>query len=240
MALMMDRRVGGAADRRAGDDHVLERGAGHDVGGLQVLPHHLDDALAGLVGGLAALAVRRRDGGRAGQRHAERLGEGVHGRGGAHGVAMPDGRRRRADDVHELRVVDVAGRMALARLPHDRAGAGAVAHVPAVEHGADIQRDGRQVDGRRRHQAGGRGLVAAGGQDDPVERIAVEHLDEAEIGEVAVERGGRPLAGLLDRMHRELEGDPARRRDALADALGELEMVAVARATGRSPSGRCR
>ena len=42
------------------------------------------------------------------------------------------------------------------------------------------------------------------GQHDAVERIAVQHLDQAEIGEVAVERGGRPLAGLLDRMAREI------------------------------------
>ena len=66
-------------------------------------------------------------------------------------------------------------------------------------------------------------------QHDAVERIAVEHLDQAEIGEVAVERRGRPLAGFLDRMHRELEGDAAGGADALAHALGELEVVAVAR-----------
>ncbi len=76
--------------------------------------------------------------------------------------------------------------------------------------------------------AGRRGLVAAGGQHDAVERIAVQHLDQAEIGEVAVERRGRPLAGLLDRMHRELEGDAAGVADALAHALGQLEMMAVA------------
>ena len=49
-------------------------------------------------------------------------------------------------------------------------------------------------------------------QHDAVERIAVEHLDQAEIGEVAVERRGRPLAGLLDRMHRKFERDAAGRR----------------------------
>ena len=76
--------------------------------------------------------------------------------------------------------------------------------------------------------AGGRGLVAAGREHDPVERIAEEHLDQAEIGQVAVERRGRPFAGLLDRMHRELEGDAAGVVNALAHALGELEMVAIA------------
>jgi hypothetical protein len=39
---------------------------------------------------------------------------------------MADGRRGRADDVDELLVVDVARRVALARLPHDGAGPGAL------------------------------------------------------------------------------------------------------------------
>ena len=48
----VDRRVGRAADRRVDDDGVLERFARHDLRGAQVFPHHLDDALAGLVGDL--------------------------------------------------------------------------------------------------------------------------------------------------------------------------------------------
>ena len=125
-------------------------------------------------------------------------------------------------------VVDLARGKLLARLPDDRARAAALAVPPAVQHRSAGEDDRRQVDGRGRHDAGGRGLVAAGGQHDAVERIAVEHLDQAEIGEVAVERGGRALAGLLDRVDRELEGDAAGGADALADALGELEMVPVA------------
>jgi hypothetical protein len=113
----MDRRIGRAADRRAGDDRILEGGAGEDVRRLQILAHDLDGAQAGLVGDLAALAVRRRDRGAAGQRHAERLGHGVHGRGGAHGVAMADRRRGGCDDVDEFLVVDLAGRNDPARLP---------------------------------------------------------------------------------------------------------------------------
>src|SRR5262249_22987858 len=50
----------------------------------------------------------------------------------------------------------------------------------------------------------------------------------AEIGEVAVERRGRTLAGFLDRMDRELEGDAAGVVDAFAHARGELEMMAIA------------
>ena len=70
----MDRRIGRAADRRAGDDRVLERGAGQNVGRFEILAHDLHGAHAGLIGDLAALAVRRRDRGAAGQRHAERFG----------------------------------------------------------------------------------------------------------------------------------------------------------------------
>jgi hypothetical protein len=66
------------------------------------------------------------------------------------------------------------------------------------------------------HQAGRRGLVAAGGEDDAVERVAVQDLDQAEIGEVAVERRGRAAAGLLDRVDRELDRDAAGIADAVA------------------------
>ncbi len=48
--LKMDRRIGRAADRRAGDDRVLERGAGQNIGRLEVLAHDLDGAHAGLIG----------------------------------------------------------------------------------------------------------------------------------------------------------------------------------------------
>ena len=71
----VDRRVGGAADRRADDDGVLEGGAGHDVRRLEILAHHLHDALAREIGDLAALLVRGGDGGAARQHHAERLGQ---------------------------------------------------------------------------------------------------------------------------------------------------------------------
>ncbi len=48
---------------------------------------------------------------------------------------------------------------------------------------------GGDVDRRGGHERGWRRLVAADGQHHAVERIAVENFDEAEIGEVPVERG---------------------------------------------------
>src|SRR5262249_5077070 len=59
--------------------------------------------------------------------------------------------------------------------------------------------------------------------------IAEQHLDQAEIREVAIERRGRPLTGFLDRVARELERDAAGAADALAHAMRELEMMAIAR-----------
>ena len=227
--LDVDRGIGRATDRRVHDDGVDEAVLGQDVRRLQVLMDHFDDALAGPVGDFLAIAVGRRDGGRARQLHAEGLGERVHRRGGAHGVAVSGRGGGRGHQLDELFVADLAGRHHLAGLPHDGARTGALPAEPAVQHRADRQGDRRNIHGRRAHQHGGGGLVAADGEDHAVERVAVEHFDEAEIGEVAVEPGGRALARFLDRMDRELDGDAARFADAFAHALGKFDVVAVAR-----------
>jgi hypothetical protein len=57
----------------------------------------------------------------------------------------------------------------------------------------------------------------------------VQHLDQTQVGEVAVDRRGGALTGLLDRVHRELERDRAQLPDALAHPVGEHQVVAVAR-----------
>ncbi len=224
----VDRGVGRAADRRIDDDAVLERLSRQDVGRFQVFPDHPDNARPGLIGDLAALAVGRRDRGTARQRHAQRLGQRIHGGGGAHGVAVADRRRRGGHDIHELLVVDLAGGHAFARFPDHGAGAGALAIVPSVEHRPAGQHDRRQVDGRRRHQAGRGGLVAAGGQHHAVQRIAEQDFDQSKIGEVAVERRGRALAGFLDRVHREFHGDAAGGADAFPDPMGQIQVMAIA------------
>ena len=114
-------------------------------------------------------------------------------------------------------------------MPDDGAGADEFSVVMAVEHGTAGQHDRRDVDGRRRHQAGRSRLVAAGGQHHPVERIAVKHFDEPEKGEIAVERGGRTLAGFLQRVDRKFHRNAAGLADAVFDAGGELQVMAVAR-----------
>ncbi|GCC49256.1 hypothetical protein chiPu_0033687, partial [Chiloscyllium punctatum] len=94
----VDRRVGRTADRGVDHDAVLERFAGQEVRRLEVFPDHVDDALAGLVGDLATLAIGRRDRRAARQREAECLGQRVHRGGGAHRVAVADRGRRGGHD----------------------------------------------------------------------------------------------------------------------------------------------
>ena len=100
--------------------------------------------------------------------------------------------------------------------------------MPAVEHWAAGEQDGGDVHRGRAHQHGGDGLVAAAGQHHAVERVAVQHLDQAEIGQVAVERRSGALAGLLDRMDREFERDAAGVADTVAHALRQVDQMAVA------------
>jgi hypothetical protein len=85
------------------------------------------------------------------------------------------------------------------------------------------------VDGGRGHQARGRRLVAAGGQHDAVEREAVQDFDEAQIREIAVQRGGRPAALLGERMHRKLHRNATRVADARFRARREFDVMPVAR-----------
>ena len=101
--------------------------------------------------------------------------------------------------------------------------------------------DGWNVDRRRRHDAGRRRLVAPGREHHAVDEVALhQDLDEAEIGEIAVKRRGRPLSRFLNRMHRKFERQSSGCGDAVAHALGEFEMVAIAGREVRAGSGRCR
>src|ERR1700710_1979051 len=141
---------------------------------------------------------------------------------------MPDRGSGRSHHVHETGVVDLAGREAFASVPDDRAGAGKLAVIPAIEHRSARQHDGRNVDRRGGHQARGRGLVAAGGEEDAVNRIAVQDFKETEISEVAIEGSSGALAGFMDRVNRKFERNAACVADAVAYAGRQLEMMAVA------------
>jgi hypothetical protein len=148
-------RVGGAADGRVDHDGVEKASRVRMLDGRRS-SRHLDDALPGGIGHLAALAVGRGNGRAARQRHAQRLGQRVHGRGRAHGVAVAGRRRRGGGDLQEF-VVDLAGGQLAAAFPDGRARTDQLALDPAVQHGAAGQHDGGNVDRGGGHQL--RGVV---------------------------------------------------------------------------------
>ena len=51
----------------------------------------------------------------------------------------------------------------------------------AVQHRPARQEDGRQVDARRPHEQRGRGLVAAGEEDDAVERVGADAISSTSM-----------------------------------------------------------
>ncbi len=221
-------RVAGAARAADHRQRVEEALAGEHARGAQVFVRHLDDAAAGGIGHLAAFAVGRGDGRAAGQRQAQRLGHRVHGGGRAHGVAVAGRGSAVAGALQELFLVDLAGRQHAAAAPDDGARADQFVVVPAIEHRPAREHDGGDIDGGGRHDAGRRGLVAAGGQHHRVDRVAVEDLDQAQVGEVAVQCGRRPAAVLEDRVDREFDRDAARVADAVAHPARQFEVDAVA------------
>ena len=61
-----------------------------------------------------------------------------------------------------------------------------------------------------------------------IDRVAVQHLHQAKIGEVTVQRGSRTLAGFLDRMDGEFQRPAAGRANAVAHAACQFDMMPVA------------
>ena len=141
---------------------------------------------------------------------------------------MTDAGRGRQNEIHETIKVDLACGIAPARFPFDGAGARKFALEMAVEHRAARKHDGGKINGCSRHEQRRRGLVAACQQHDAVERIAIEDLDNAEIGEISMKCGRGPDPRFLQRMHRKFERDAARIADAVAHAAREFEVMAVA------------
>ena len=117
----------------------------------------------------------------------------------------------------------------LASFPDNGARAGALAIVPAIEHGSARQNNRGNVDGGGGHDTGGGGLIAAGCQHNAVQRIAVQDFHKAQIGQIAVKGRGGALAGFLNGMNRKFKGHAACGCNAVTHALGQFKMVSVAR-----------
>ena len=221
--------IGRTADGRNCGDGIEKRFARENFRRAQIFVRELDDAAPRFVGNLAAFAIGRGNRRAAGQRQAEHFGDRVHRRRRAHRVAVAQRWRRSRGRIEELLFVDLARGELAARTPDDGAGPDEIAIVPAVEHRPSREHDGRNIDGRCRHDLCRRGLVASGREHHGIDGIAVQDLHESEIGEIAIERRGRPAAVLENRMQREFHRHAAGVADAFAHALHRLEMHAIAR-----------
>ncbi len=202
-------RVGRAAERRDCSDRVEERFARENLRRTQIFERHFDGATACFIRHLTALAIRRGNGGTTRQREAERFGDGIHRRCGAHAVAVAGRGRRGGGGIEKFLLGNLTGGETAAALPDHGARADQFIFEPTIEHRAAGQHDGGNIDGRGGHHRGGRRLVAASREHDGVDGIAVQNFNQAQIGQIAIQRRGRAAAVLEDRMRREFHRNAA-------------------------------
>ncbi|MCY1235289.1 hypothetical protein D9M72_478990 [compost metagenome] len=177
--------VGRAADGAVDADGILKGFLRQNVGRLQVLLHHVDDAAAGELGDHSTACVDGRNGRVAGQRHAERFGHRGHGGSRAHGHAASGRTGHALLGVHEFCQRHLAGLHHLGELPDRRTGADILAAPFAVQHRAAGDENNRDIDAGSPHQQARRGLVAAAEQHDAIDRIAADRLFDVHRCKVA-------------------------------------------------------
>ena len=185
----MDGGVGGATDGAVDDDGVLERRGGHDLAGGDVLLHQLHDLPAGIAGVLDDVPHGGGSQSRAGQRHAQSLGDALHG-----GCGAQEGARAHGRAAGQLIIPHFPGRDGVLALltQGDVAGHQGRGHVGAGPHGAAGHEDGGDVHPGRSLQVGGNGLVTAGRQD---------HAVPGHCGGVDLHHVGQCLTGSQHHVH---------------------------------------
>mmetsp|Transcript_27229 Transcript_27229/g.49822 ORF Transcript_27229/g.49822 Transcript_27229/m.49822 type:complete len:398 (-) Transcript_27229:650-1843(-) len=228
--IQMDRRVGGSANGRVDNDCVFKGFARHDIGRAQVFPDHIHHTATGFIGHLPAFTIWCWDRRSPRHLHAQRLGKRVHRGRCTHRVAIAHRGGGGGNKFHKPIVVNLARGQHFTGLPDDGAGPCTLALEPAVQHGADRQGDGGDVNRCSRHQQGRGGFVTADVQYDAVQRIAKKGLHQRQIGKVAVQHCCGPFAGFLNGVHGHLDTGAARRDDTVAHPFGQFQVVSVARA----------
>jgi|GEM_PF-6995797 len=99
----------------------------------------------------------------------------------------------------------------------------------AIQHRPARADDGRYVTARSPHQEGRGGLVAAGHQNDAVDRIAADRFLDIHRGEIAEQHRCWPKIALAGRKHRKFHRKAAGLIDAVLHALGEVAKMGVTR-----------
>ena len=220
--------IGRAADREHRGDGVVEGVGVEDVARLEVLPHHLHDALA-----------RER-----GHRAWRESGAGIEAAPGrvkpsasaalvmVEAVPMvmqwPGERAMPCSISCQSFSRDVAGAQLGPVFPGVRARAQRRAAPVAAQHRARGHEDRRQVHADRAHHQRRRGLVAAAHQHRAVGRIGAQQLLGLHRQEVAVHHGGRLLERLGQRHRRHFHREAARLPYAALHFLDALLEVGVA------------
>ena len=224
----MHDRVGRAADRQHRGDGVLDRIAADHVGGFEVVPDHVDDALAGHHRHHRMAGIGGRNRGGAGQRHSERLGGAGHGRGGAHGHAMAG---RAGDALLDLLPIlsgDGAGAQLDPVFPHVAARAQRGAAPGAAQHRASGHEDRRQIHRDCAHQQRRRGLVATAHQHRAVGGVGAQRLLGLHRQEVAIHHRRWLLERLGERHRRQFDREASRLPHAALHLLHPLLEMGVA------------
>ena len=159
--------------------------------GVSCRADQLHRGRAGRLGGAQAVGMDGRNRGRAGQDHAERLGDAGHGAGRAHHGAGAGGGGEPAFDLSDLGRVDLAGAIARPEAAAIGAGAEALAAMAPGHHRPGHQLDRRQVGRDGAHELRRHGLVAAAHQHDRVHRLGADHLLGVHRHQVAELQAGR-------------------------------------------------
>src|SRR4051795_3866306 len=128
----------------------------------------------------------------------------------------------------ELLQRDLAGAQLLAHGDDVGAGADLPALVDAAELRTTRDTDGRQVGACSAHQQGGRGLVTAHQQHDPIEWMGADVLFDIHCRQVAVEHRGWAHGDLPEGGDGELKREAPRIKHAVADMLGNGAEMGVA------------
>ena len=194
-----------------------------------------DGAHAARLAGAQPIGVHRRDGRRARQHHAERLGEARHRARGAHHRAGARGRGQARLDAPDLGLVDAPAPVLGPEAPAVGAGAKARLAVAPGHHRPGDHQNRRLVGRERAHQERRHGLVAAPHQHDRIHRLGADHLLDVHAHEVAEHQAGRAEERLAERDGRELQRQPARGQHAPLhgfDQLGQQAMAVVEAARG--------
>ena len=226
-------RVRRAAERHIDRLGVVEGGGRHDIARTDILLDELHDLHARVLGKAQARGVDGGDGAVAAQRHANGLGQAVHGVGGVHARAAAAGGAGVFRIVEDACLIELPGVIGADGLEHVAQAGAAAVRKTAREHRPARDKDRRDVEPRRGHQQAGDVFVAVGDHDQTVELVGHDHgfggVGDQVAGDEGILHADVPHGDAVAHGDgREHDGRAARGADTGLDGLGDLVEVHVA------------